>query len=85
MSPDEIDRILGASVTCGVQVSVEKAYIAARQSADPRALAALHELLIMMMASVIEPTKNTVAATNSIQILREAVRAVQAGVLSSRH
>lgn len=74
MTYDEIERIIGKDVCDQVAAAIERAYIAASLSSNAHGIAALHELIVAQLASVIAPEKDQRSAESCLTILRDAVQ-----------
>lgn len=85
MRPDDIERILGREVYLDIAEAVDRAYIIAAQPQDAQSMKALHELLIMMLAATINPSKDVKAAETCVSILRDAVREAIARSSTNSH
>ena len=70
----EIERRLGSNVVAGVQSAIERAYIASRQPNLAGGEEALEELLVAMLAAVLNPAKDVEVAKRCVGRLRDAVR-----------
>ena len=85
MTLDEVERVLGEDVVQRVQNSVREAFVVARSGGSSSAQVALEELLIAMLAAVIEPTKDADRATRCVVLLRQALAAAKTDGAASKH
>jgi hypothetical protein len=69
----EIERHLGADVVAAVQAAITRAYVASRSGSTADSEQALEELILAMLASVIQPSKDVAAAMRCIELLRSAI------------
>ena len=74
MTFEDMERLLGKDTVAAVRASVEKAYVASRREGDTCGPAALQELLIAMLASVVRPSKDVDAAKDCVRKLRQALK-----------
>ena len=74
MTFEDMERLLGKDTVAAVRSSVEKAYVSSRRVEGTCGPAALQELLITMLASVVRPTKDVDAAKDCIRKLRQALK-----------
>ena len=78
MTMDEIERVLGADVVDRVQQALQQAYVVAHGKGTPDAVAALEDLVLLLLAAVIEPAKDDGKARHCLVLLRAALDAVKA-------